>query len=177
MEEIITFLANIKRFPSLEIWKDIQGMYHAQCSPSFDTCEGTSSDLKEALVSLLRDLKDYFTKEEIEQLNAMGISLDIKENKNSYTVKNCPACVFYEGTLCQEGVFGCEDNYDKEGRDTYCEKIDNCLIKGIIKDCQNAIKIYHAYNKHTKSVSQILIGEKNMAEKILEKFVIKESEK
>jgi hypothetical protein len=168
MEKIITCLANIKRFPSLEIWKDIQGMYHTQCSPSFDTCEGTASDLTESLIALLKDLKDYFTEEEIEQLNAMGISLNVKENKNSYTVKNCPACV------CYGGVFGCEDNYDKEGRDTYCEKIDDCLIKGIIKDCQNAIKIYHAYNKHTKSKSQILMGEKNMAEKILEKFVIME---
>ena len=53
---------------------------------------------------------------------------------NKYIIKNCPACCYYAG------VYGCEDNHDKQGRDTYCEKISDCLLKQIVELCKNSIR-------------------------------------
>jgi len=52
---------------------------------------------------------------------------------NKYIIKNCPACIYYAGVYC------CEDNHDTEGRDTYCENIDNCVMKQIYEKCENTI--------------------------------------
>lgn len=49
---------------------------------------------------------------------------------NKYIVKNCPACCEYTQSYC------CEDNYDEQGRDTYCELINDCLIKQVIEKCK-----------------------------------------
>ena len=36
MMELLEFLLHIKRFPSVEIWIDEKGRYHALCCPSFE---------------------------------------------------------------------------------------------------------------------------------------------
>ena len=46
---------------------------------------------------------------------------------SKYIIKNCPACYYYAS------VYGCEDNHDEQGRDTYCEKISDCLLKQIVE--------------------------------------------
>ena len=46
-----------------------------------------------------------------------------------YIIKNCPACYNYDGK------YGCEDNHDEQGRDTYCENISDCSLKKIVDKC------------------------------------------
>ena len=53
---------------------------------------------------------------------------------SKYVIKNCPACCEYTQTYC------CEDNYDKQGRDTYCELIDDCVMKQIVNECANSLR-------------------------------------
>lgn len=50
---------------------------------------------------------------------------------SKYIIKNCPACYNYEGK------YGCEDNHDAQGRDTYCECINDCILKQIVEKCKN----------------------------------------
>lgn len=77
---------------------------------------------------------------------------------NKYIVKNCPACCEYTQSYC------CEDNYDEQGRDTYCELINDCLIKQVIKKCHNELGRVRT------------IGKDIMAKEILQLFDIEECE-
>lgn len=52
---------------------------------------------------------------------------------DKYIIKNCPACYDYEGK------YGCENNHDEQGRDTYCECITDCLLKQIVDECKRAL--------------------------------------
>ena len=81
---------------------------------------------------------------------------------NEYVVKNCPACCEYTQIYC------CEDNYDSQGRDTYCELIDNCLIKQVVERCKQSL------NYSSKEPYEL--GRTNMAGIILAYFEIEECE-
>lgn len=56
----------------------------------------------------------------------------IHTNTNrKYIIRNCPACYDYEGK------YGCEDNHDEQGRDTYCELVTDCVLKQIVELCKD----------------------------------------
>ena len=57
---------------------------------------------------------------------------------DKYIIRNCPACYDYEGK------YGCEDNHDEQGRDTYCECITDCVMKQIVDKCRKTVKIFSA---------------------------------
>lgn len=92
-----------------------------------------------------------------------------------YIIKNCPACYNYDGK------YGCEDNHDEQGRDVYCEKIDNCLLKRILELCNGIIEQRQEIDfdniwGHSYSDSEIseLNGQCKMARKILNLLEIEE---
>ena len=68
----LKFLVEIKRFPSVNIWKK-NDQYYAECSPSFDEIEGVGETLEEAIDSLIFKLEyyGYFNSEEIIKLKKL----------------------------------------------------------------------------------------------------------
>ena len=76
-----------------------------------------------------------------------------------YIIKNCPACYNYNGK------YSCENNHDEQGRDTYCEKINDCIIKEIIEQ-MNIYKDMHA-------VTLTDYARREVALKVLDKLKIK----
>lgn len=71
-EEIINFIASIKRFPPLEIWKSADNNnFQVRCSPSFEDIEGEGVTLYEALVNLIGKLEFYLEKKEIDDFHRL----------------------------------------------------------------------------------------------------------
>lgn len=107
MEDLLKFLLNIRRFPSVEIWVDSNGNYNALCSPSFERVLGSSYNLEGAIMDLVMRLEGYFTEEEKKELETMGIKWQrdklyqvvipgygsfinckvVSESENSFTVR------------------------------------------------------------------------------------------
>ena len=82
------------------------------------------------------------------------------DNEMKYIIKNCPACYDYNGK------YGCENNHDEQGRDTYCEKINDCIMKEIVKQVQ----VY----KNMQAVTLTEFAKREVALKVLDKLEIKE---
>ena len=70
-----------------------------------------------------------------------------------YVIKNCPACYLYSNK------YGCEDNHDEQGRDTYCELIDDCVMKNIVELCKDVqTKEYRKGRRRFRSPSKASFG-------------------
>lgn len=72
--EILEFLLNISRFPSLQLWKT-SGIYYAECSPSFRQINSSGKDLEDCLLDLIDQLMDYFDEDEIQELKRLGVDI------------------------------------------------------------------------------------------------------
>ena len=86
--ELLEFLLHIKRFPSVEIWIDEKGRYHALCCPSFEHCEGIKNSLEDALIDLVEQLEGYFSNEEKNDLEKLFQGDNLYEG----TETECPIC-------------------------------------------------------------------------------------
>ena len=85
-----------------------------------------------------------------------------------YIIKNCPACYDYEGK------YGCEDNHDEQGRDTYCECITDCVMKQIVDLCNSTkdeCKTCECFDSHL-----VCFGERVFADKVLQLLDVQEVE-
>lgn len=70
--EIINFIASVRRFPPIQIWKSIHdNRYHVECSPSFEDVVGSGVTLHEALIHLISELECYLNEEEINDLHRL----------------------------------------------------------------------------------------------------------
>jgi len=66
--KVIEYLASIKRFPPVQIWKTEDNRFKVECSPSFTLEEGTGGSLSLALQDLVNKLTNYLTNEEFNYL-------------------------------------------------------------------------------------------------------------
>lgn len=86
-----------------------------------------------------------------------------------YIIKNCPACCNYAG------IYSCEDNHDEQGRDTYCENIENCLLKRIVELCKDKITFCEKCSKKADLVYDCVDcnegGEAHLARAIMSNFL------